>query len=373
MDPNSSYPLGRWRPPLERALYGALRRESNDGSLRFDRFLEIVLYHPTLGYYASRADRASRAGDFITAVEVAPMFAQCVVQWIEGVWTALGKSKISIVEAGTGRGTLAQGIWDHASDELRRAITMHLVEKGTAPREALKARFAANAAVHVYDDVAELPPRLGDGVFIANELFDNLLVRRLMKADGWKEIYVKVTPTKVREELRPAPQDLVDLAHEQGVRLSEGQTCEVSPDAGVIMDGVLRRFDRGGFLIFDYGGNAEEVSGENAPNGTLRAFVGHAAQPDLYADLGQRDITFDVNATPLIDAARRLGYSSRLEGQGRFLLRHGLAERFTAAQQRETDDFQKLRLSQFARLLFHPEAMGEVFFALHGTKPATRE
>ena len=37
-------------------------------------FMDLALYHPTLGYYARAAQRSGRAGDFFTSVDVGPLF-----------------------------------------------------------------------------------------------------------------------------------------------------------------------------------------------------------------------------------------------------------------------------------------------------------
>ena len=40
----------------------------------FDRFMEMALYTPGLGYYAGGAHKFGPAGDFVTAPELTPLF-----------------------------------------------------------------------------------------------------------------------------------------------------------------------------------------------------------------------------------------------------------------------------------------------------------
>lgn len=352
------------------SLQNALLARAVDKRVRFDHFMETVLYHPTLGYFSKEADRAGRSGDFLTSPEVAPLFGECVASWIESVWTQVGRpTAFHVVEVGAGRGTLARSVTEATRPPLAEALRLHLVERGKAPRAAAAQGFQGDDRVRVYENVDDLPQRLGAGAFVSNELFDNLPVRRIMRADGWKEIVVRLSGQKVREELVTASDDLVEAAQASGLELSEGQSAEFCPGAAPLLESILRRFERGGLLIFDYGGEAHEVSGEAAPNGTLAAHRGHTAHPDLYSSLGDQDITAHVNFTPLRAAAERLGYRpSHLVSQTRFLLERGLPERLVQRVEAEPDPFEKLRLSQFAKQLYHPEAMGESFRALYATK-----
>lgn len=352
------------------ALRKTLLQEAADKRLRFDRFMEVVLYHPTWGYYARTAERAGRSGDFLTSPEVSPLFGECVAAWVQEVWEVVGRPKtFHVVEVGAGRGTLAASVVGALPRELEPGLRVHLVERGDAPREALARRFASDERVGVYEDVEGLPRNLGPGVFVANELFDNLPVRRLMRADGWKEIYVRIEGKRLREELRPAPNDLVALARAHGVEVDEGQSAEVCETGVPLLESVLGRLDRGGLLVFDYGGEAREVSGDAAPNGTVAAYRGHATHPDLYSNLGEQDLTSNVNFTPLRQAAERLGYRpAHLVTQSHFLLEQKLPERLVALIEKEKDAFQRLRLTQFSKQLYHPESMGGAFRVLYATK-----
>lgn len=341
-------------------------------SLRFDEFMDIVLYDPDHGYFSKRADRAARTGDFVTSPEISALFGACVTRWLERVGRPLAAQEFHVVEVGAGRGTLAESLLQaSASSPLGPALRLHLVERGRAPRVALTERFAAAleaGRVHVYESVEELPLRFPAGAFLANELFDNLPVRRLMRADGWKEIRLKVAGHRLAETLVEAPADLVDVAQRHGLRLGEGHSGEVAPDAPRLLAAVASRFERGGLLLIDYGGPAEAVSGEAAPHGTLAAHRGHTTSRDYYHHLGDQDLTAHVNFTPLLDEARRLGFEPRLLPQAQFLLDHGFAEAFTLRLQQAPDEFERLRLTQLAKQLYHPEAMGEAFHVLMAEK-----
>src|SRR3989344_9058812 len=48
------------------------------GAIAFDRFMELALYAPGLGYYAAGKHKFGERGDFITAPELGPLFARCL-------------------------------------------------------------------------------------------------------------------------------------------------------------------------------------------------------------------------------------------------------------------------------------------------------
>ena len=50
------------------------------GWIGFDRFMQLALYEPGLGYYSAGARKFGAAGDFVTAPEVAPVFSRCLAR-----------------------------------------------------------------------------------------------------------------------------------------------------------------------------------------------------------------------------------------------------------------------------------------------------
>src|SRR5690349_8229627 len=48
------------------------------GWISFERFMEMALYEPGLGYYSAGATKLGPAGDFVTAPEISPLFSRCL-------------------------------------------------------------------------------------------------------------------------------------------------------------------------------------------------------------------------------------------------------------------------------------------------------
>src|ERR1700676_694331 len=78
------------------------------GWLSFERFMDIALYAPGLGYYSAGAHKLGAGGDFTTAPEVSRLFGACVARQCAEVLSVLGTG--DILEIGGGSGRLAADV-----------------------------------------------------------------------------------------------------------------------------------------------------------------------------------------------------------------------------------------------------------------------
>ena len=132
---------------LERQIRELIAR---DGPLPFDRFMELALYHPSLGYYRRQRDPFGASGDYYTSSQLQPVFGRLIAQKIAEWEEQLGRPEdFTVVELGAGRGETAREI----RKRLPRARYIE-VEKGAG---AMPERFT--------------------GVVFSNEFFDALPVR----------------------------------------------------------------------------------------------------------------------------------------------------------------------------------------------------
>ncbi len=87
----------------------ALEARVRDGPMPFVRFMELALYDPDGGYYRGSAARPGRAGDFLTAPELHPIFGQTLATAVDEIRIALGDPRpFTIREYGAGTGALAR-------------------------------------------------------------------------------------------------------------------------------------------------------------------------------------------------------------------------------------------------------------------------
>ena len=72
--------------------------------------MELALYDPEAGYYASGRARIGKHGDFFTNVSVGPVFGQILASQFREMWSRLGKpARFALVEQGANDGQLAFG------------------------------------------------------------------------------------------------------------------------------------------------------------------------------------------------------------------------------------------------------------------------
>src|SRR6059058_1406893 len=80
------------------------------GPISFTDYVELALYDPVDGFYAS-GGQAGRRGDFITSPEIGPLFGAVLARAIDAWWAELGQpDPFVVVEAGAGPGTLARAV-----------------------------------------------------------------------------------------------------------------------------------------------------------------------------------------------------------------------------------------------------------------------
>ena len=163
--------------------------------------MELALYDPELGYYARAPQRSGRAGDFLTSVDIGPLFGELLEVQIEEMFRLLAAESglrgelarpFDLVEAGAGNARLSTDILRAATREhpgFYARIRLHLVEASAAARGAQRAMLA-EVADRLTSSESSLPASF-EGVLVANELLDALPVHQVvMRTDGLREIYV---------------------------------------------------------------------------------------------------------------------------------------------------------------------------------------
>jgi SAM-dependent MidA family methyltransferase len=78
------------------------------GFLPFDRYMQMALYAPGLGYYVAGARKFGSAGDFVTAPELTPLFGRALAAQVDSILAATQRREI--VELGAGSGRLASDL-----------------------------------------------------------------------------------------------------------------------------------------------------------------------------------------------------------------------------------------------------------------------
>jgi len=286
-------------------------RLASGDALRFDEYMEVVLYDPRRGFYATGGRAGARAGDFITSPEVGPLFGAVLAAIIDDWWRAAGVPRqFTVVEPGAGPGTLAAAI-RLAAPACARALRWVMVERTAAQRvrhvERLGAIDGLDGAVH--DAAAARGPRLvsvgslpddftADAV-VANELLDNLPSRVLERTvHGWSEVWVAASghPGHLDEDLRVLPSQ--DAAAALASRLvpdaAPGVRVPVQDAAAGWLAGALDLVGPdGNVVVIDYADTTSSMAARGQSS-WMRTYSTHGRGWGPLQACGVQDLTVDV-------------------------------------------------------------------------------
>jgi SAM-dependent MidA family methyltransferase len=324
--------------------------------------MEVALYDPDHGYYATSATRPTREGDYLTAPELHPAFGRCVARQVAECWERLGRpDDFTLREYGAGAGTLGLAILrglEADSSALAPRLRYEPVEVNAGRRADLVARFAAEDRA---GRVTE-PARGIVGLVLANEFLDALPVHRIEGGEeGLRELYVGWDGRGFKDVLdEPSTPALAERLEAEGVRLAPGQRGEACLGLDPWMAGVADGLERGYVVVIDYGHRAPALYAPSRRAGTLLGYLGHRVVDDPYAHVGRQDLTAHVDLTALERAA--VDHGLTVEGttsQAEFLTGLGLGDLLAAAAVRKTDSLADyLALRGAAVRLLDPRALG---------------
>jgi SAM-dependent MidA family methyltransferase len=317
------------------ALVELLRRRIDaEGPITFRDYMETVLYHPRLGYYATREPMGA-SGDYLTSPEVSPIFGAMVAKQLEQCWELLGQpGRFEIVEQGAGRGLLALDIlrWLRAQrPEAFEAARYRIVEVSASLRERQRealARLTADGAGAPVEWLDTLPDGI-EGCVLSNELLDSFPVHRVVNRDAeLRELYVSHDGDGfVQTEGPPSTDRLASYFDALGLFPGDGCAAEVNLQAIEWMRRAARSLRRGYALTFDYGYEAGELYASWRRDGTLLCFHRHNANNDPYARVGRQDITSHIDFTTLTREGEAAGLETAgFTTQARFLSTLGIGE-----------------------------------------------
>jgi SAM-dependent MidA family methyltransferase len=330
------------------------------GWLPFERFMELALYAPGLGYYSAGAVKIGASGDFTTAPEISDLFSACVAQQCAQI---LADSGGAILELGAGTGRMAAGVLQSLAAQGVLPERYSILEVSADLRERQQRRIAALPAdlasrVVWLDSLPAEPMR---GVMLANEVLDALPFQRFaLHEEDMLEIGVGVSDEgQLVEALRSADQTLREaLIATLPELLPDGYRSEICLRVHPWIASLAAALDHGVMLLFDYGLPRAHYYHPQRDRGTLRCHFRHRAHEDPLIDVGMQDITAWVDFTRVADAALAAGLDvPGFSTQAAFLLASGIDKLIETAP----DDVERARRASEARQLLMPGEMGEAF------------
>lgn len=380
-------------PPLDPASAQHLQSVENhiidqvkqqpDGFMPFDRWMDLALYAPGLGYYAagntkfggsSHDGQPLPEGDFTTAPELTPLFGQTLARQIAQILQQTQSAQV--LEFGAGSGALAAAVIP-ALRAMGIAVDYQILEVSADLQERQKQRLHALGLQARW--LSCLPEEFV-GCVIANEVLDAMpaTVFRWDESGDLTELGVRVSDQGDAKnaspfifDQRPADPKLKDKLS-QRMPAFPGYQSEINLRAEAWVTQMGSWLKHGAALLIDYGFPQREFYHPQRAEGTLMCHFRHHAhsQPLVYA--GLQDITTHIDFTAMADAALAggldvMGYTS----QARFLMNAGLTELISATHIHVSDKHASSgtilnnarELSAVQKLLSEAE-MGELFKVL---------
>jgi SAM-dependent MidA family methyltransferase len=333
----------------------------------FSRFMEFCLYHPQWGYYSTPREKIGAHGDYYTSSSLGPAFGRTLARQFGLMWDAMGHGRFTLVEMGAGRGDLARDVITAIAKErpdFLADVRYHIVEVSDA-MAAVQAKTLAPldlppGTVRRFSDPSEL--RFVRGCFFSNELVDAFPVHRVAMSGGeLLEVHVDYDDEADKFEerlLEPSTPTLAKYLDELGVKPVEGQRADLNLNALAWLTKVNAALDSGFVLTIDYGHEAKELYSTSRMAGSLVAYKSHRVSNDVFANIGEQDLTTMVDFTSLRNLAGELGLRELYYGtQREYLTRLGILETFTRPGRTDEEMIADLAIKN----LVVPGAMGDVF------------
>lgn len=334
--------------------------ELNQGWISFARYMELALYAPGLGYYTSCSEKFGPRGDFVTAPEMTPLFAQALARQVEEI---MAESAPAILEFGAGTGRLAADLL--AALAARDALPQHYdIVEISSDLQARQRQTLANtpALQNPIKWLESFPPQFS-GVVLANELLDAMPVHLVT----WRPQGIFERGVSLGEKgdfvfnERPASGILLNQARAiaETYPLPTDYESEVALAAPSWLKECGERLQTGALLLIDYGFPRRELYHPQRHGGTLRCHYQHRAHGNPFFMPGLQDITAHVDFTSLAFAAEESGLELYgFTGQGQFLINCELLDGLSALDPISTEYRQAA--AAIHRLLL-PQGMGETF------------
>jgi SAM-dependent MidA family methyltransferase len=354
--------------------------------ITFAEYMDLVLYHPQHGYYASNANRISERGDFLTSPHLADDFGEMLAIQLYQIWQILGSPpQFSIVEMGAGQGLLAAQVLAYSQREYSdffRSIDYIIIETAPAMIGSQQARLQ-DLPVR-WCDWTDIPDRSITGCFLSNELIDAFPVHQvIVTKDKLQEIYVtagekdrvfnesigKLSTDELAKYWQLNRIDLLDDRYPHEYR------TEVNLAALDWLKLVANKLQRGYVISIDYGYSADRYYNPMRDRGTLQCYYRHAHHNDPYINIGNQDLTAHVDFTALQNQGELLGLQTvGFTKQGMFLMALGLGERIAAISSSSGEIQSLLQRRQNLHQLIDPIGLGKfgVLIQSQGLTPEER-
>jgi SAM-dependent MidA family methyltransferase len=334
-----------------------------DGWISFEEFMQMALYSPGLGYYSAGLQKFAeqeKGGDFITAPEMSPLFANTIARQAEQI-VAFGRENhldFNVLELGAGTGKLAKDLLLELATLKQLPKQYFILEVSEHLRQTQRETLQSKLPQDLFERVVWLD-KLPDnfvGLILANEVFDALPVHLVIKNNG--ELFergVSFEHDFVWKDRLLANHEIAKEAFEYG--LPDPYLTEFCPAAKGLINSLVDALEMGVILLIDYGFSAREYYHPQRNQGTLMCHFQHYAHSNPLINVGLQDITAHVNFSQIAENAHGVSLAGYVN-QAQFLMNCGILDLMA---QHSPDSLEYMQLAAAAQKLLSPAEMGELF------------
>ena len=339
--------------------------------ITFAEYMDLVLYHPQHGYYATDPVNIGKQGDFLTSPHWGADFGELLAEQFVQMWDILNRSDdFTIVEMGAGQGILAEQILEHLKQQhfdFFQIIEYVIIEKSEVLKEAQKQRL--NSYQVKWCDWEEISNSSITGCFFSNELVDAFPVHQIRVENRQiREIYVtsdsdgkfgeitdEISTPRISEYFNLVGIDLLADAY------PDGYQSEVNLHGLNWIKTVADKLLKGYVLTIDYGYLAPRYYNPIRKQGTLQCYYHHHRNNDPYWNIGRQDITAHVDFTALEKQGNLSGLENLgLTRQALFLMALGLGDKLNELSNNQEFSLQEiLRRREALHSLIDPMGLGD--------------
>jgi len=332
------------------------------GWIDFSTYMQLALYAPSLGYYTGGSQKFGSSknggGDFITAPEITPLFAQSLARQVSQV---LQETQGSILELGAGTGKLAADLLLALADEEQLPEQYFILEVSDHLRHVQLKNLRERLTIELFNKIVWLDtlPVQFAGLILSNEVLDAIPVHLVVKKqDALYERGVVFDGQFAWQDQPLKDQKIRQLIESLG--LPNDYLTEVCPAAIGLINSLANTLKHGAILMIDYGFCAREYYHPQRNQGTLMCHYQHYAHADPLINIGLQDITAHVNFTAIAEAGLAQGLD--LQGytnQAQFLMACGLLDLLAQESPGNLKSYTP-KVSAVQKLI-SPTEMGELF------------
>jgi SAM-dependent MidA family methyltransferase len=344
--------------------------KSSKQRITFAEFMDLALYHPQQGYYATNQSGEGIQSDFFTSSHLGSDFGELLAHQFAQMWEILERpTPFTLIEMGAGQGLLVQDILRYLHKHhfaCFESLQYIIVEKSpalAAEQQRRFGKFAASWGSLTWQTWEEIRSDSIIGCCFSNELVDAFPVHQVVRVgETLQEIYVEASFCETIGELSTSK--LMEYFEKVGVNLTaqqypEGYRSEVNLQALDWLGTVSDRLHQGYLLTIDYGYSTQRYYSPARTQGTLQCYYQHAHHNDPYQAIGRQDITAHVNFTALERWGEQFGLQNMgLTQQGLFLMALGLGDRLSALSNSDQPLQDILSRRESLHALMNPMGLG---------------